>query len=734
MTAPNHDPRRAEVAASSTLRPVEAMPWDAKGRRPSLARLMDEIAVAIHGVTVPRVSVTVLATLMAMLVLPWRLCAGWTAGGMALEVWCWFASRRQAKGQAPGWWARGNFAVSYVGISLWWLLLGVLLWRSGTTEGHATAASLFMAVGSLALMLVYSTPVAFFAAGMAPAVAALIVVSLAGGLEWRQMLPIWIVLGLSTVFSLGRAIDTPSMQQSQRRINESLHNFEVLAENVTDVITRTNIHGIREYVSPGSLAMLGYRPEELVGTSQGDYHHPEDAPLITASMRRLMANPGRSESVTVRVRHKDGRWLWLQASGKVFYEDGVPAGLIGVSRDVTHQVAAEAALVEAKAEAEAANQAKAEFLANVSHEIRTPMNGVLGALHLMDREPISSEGRELIRQANDCGRMLSQLLNDVLDFSKIDAGQLEMAPEAMRADEALQAVVTLVGGQARAKGIDLRSEIVGGDLWIEADPVRVRQAMFNLLGNAVKFTAKGCVTARLAVTPAGEDRRHVTLEVEDTGIGMSPEAQGHLFERFRQAEGNTARRFGGTGLGLSITQALARMMGGDITFFSVEGEGSTFCMAFDAPAAAPASLEPVEEGLLGGVNILLVEDNPTNRLVARTMLTRLGATIEEAEDGVLGLQAARRGGHDLILMDVQMPHMDGVETTRAIRGLADAVAHVPIIGLTANVMVHQRAEYLAAGMNGVVAKPISPTALMAEIARVIAADEAEDSPAAADAA
>jgi CheY-like chemotaxis protein len=342
----------------------------------------------------------------------------------------------------------------------------------------------------------------------------------------------------------------------------------------------------------------------------------------------------------------------------------------------------------------------------------------------MDREAISPEGRELIRHANDCGRMLSQLLNDVLDFSKIEAGQLEMAPEPMQAGEALGAVITLVGGLARAKGVELNCEIEGGDLWIEADPIRVRQAMFNLLGNAVKFTARGHVTARLAVTAAGDGGRHVSLEVEDTGIGMSAEAQSHLFERFRQAEGNTARRFGGTGLGLSITQALTRMMGGEITFSSVEGEGSTFRMTFDAPAAAAVELEPAEGGLLDGVNILLAEDNPTNRLVARTMLTRLGAGVDEAEDGLGALKAARLGAHDLILMDVQMPNMDGVEATRAIRALDGPASGVPIIALTANVMVHQRAEYLAAGMDGVVAKPISPGALLSEIARVIAQGEA----------
>nr|MEA2797022.1 hypothetical protein [Phenylobacterium sp.] len=731
MFASDRKPRPALKAAPPAPPPVETIAWAASPKLLTPASHVDEIAVAIHAVVGARVTVTVLAVLAALLILPWPLCAAWGAGGMVLEAWCWFASRPQARGQAVSWRARGYFIASYLGISLWWLLLGALWWRAGSTEGHAAGAALFMAVGALAVLLFYNTPVVFLVAGMAPAIAALAVIGPADGLNWRHMLPIWIMLGLSALFSLGRALDTPSAQESRRRIDDSLRNFEVLAENVTELISRTDVHGRREYVSPGSLAMLGYRPDELIGTLYRDFQHPDDAPVVKAAGRLMMANPGQSQSMTVRARHKDGRWLWLQASAKIILEDGVPVGMIGVSRDVTEQVAAEAALVEAKAEAESANRAKAEFLANVSHEIRTPMNGVLGALHLMDREPISPEGRELIRHANDCGRMLSQLLNDVLDFSKIEAGQLEMAPEPMQVGEALEAVITLVGGQARAKGVDLRCEIVGGDLWIEADPVRARQAMFNLLGNAVKFTAHGHITARLAVIAAGEGRRHVSLEVEDTGIGMSPEAQAHLFERFRQAEGNTARRFGGTGLGLSITQALTRMMGGDITFTSVEGEGSTFRMAFDAAASAPASPAPVEEGLLDGVNILLVEDNPTNRLVARTMLTRLGATVDEAEDGLVGLEAARRGGHDLILMDVQMPRMDGIQATRAIRGLADAVARIPIIGLTANVMVHQRAEYLAAGMNGVVAKPISPAALLTEIARVLAAEDATQPRAAA---
>lgn len=285
-------------------------------------------------------------------------------------------------------------------------------------------------------------------------------------------------------------------------------------------------------------------------------------------------------------------------------------------------------------------------------------------------------------------------------------------------------VVGLLEGQARAKGVELRCEVEGAGLWIYADPVRLRQVMFNLVGNAVKFTARGRVTARLVVRDGLPGRRTVRFEVEDTGIGMDPEVQARLFERFQQAESDTSRRFGGTGLGLSISRALMRMMDGDIGFSSTAGSGSTFWLAFEAPTAAAPKPQVVEQGVLEGIRLLLVEDNPTNRLVARTLLTRLGAEVDEAEDGVAGVDAARSGGYDLILMDIQMPRMGGIEATRAIRGLGGAVAQTPILALTANAMTHQRAEYAAAGMNGMVAKPIGVAALLGEIARILT-DETE---------
>jgi len=695
---------------------------------PTLALRLDEAAAAVRDVLPVRILLDLLAGVTAAMLLPAAVTAIWLAGALAVEVWFWASTRPPAAGQAVDRKARISFAACYAVTNLWWAVLGVLFLRTGTMEGLASGGVLLLALGAVFIMLFHNTPVVFLAAGAAPATAALVAITLAGGHDWRQLLPIALALSLAMIFSLGRALDTPSAQQQQRKVNESLSQFETLAANVTDIIIRTDLEGVHQYVSPASLAVLGYRPEELVGARRHDIVHLESWQAVSEALDRMRADPGRPEVLTARVRHKDGHWVWLQTSGKLVLENGVPVGVIDVSRDVTERVAADTALREAKVEAESANRAKAEFLANVSHEIRTPMNGVLGALHLLEREPISPEGRELMRQAQDGGRMLSQLLNDVLDFSKIEAGQLDLSPEPIDAGDTLRAVCALLEGQARAKGVDLSVEVTGDDLWIEADPVRLRQAMFNLLGNAVKFTVIGQVVARLTVADAGDGLRHVRLEVEDTGIGLTPEARQGLFERFSQAEGDIARRFGGTGLGLAITQALARMMGGEIGFDSVEGEGSTFWLTFAAPAAsAPAAVDEQDQ-LLDGLNILLVEDNATNRLVARTLLTRLGARVEEAEDGVIGFNAARGGGFDLILMDVQMPHMDGIEATREIRGLKGPAGQIPIIGLTANVMVHQRAQYLAAGMNGVVAKPISPAALLGEIVRLLSAPEPEAAP------
>ncbi|MDO8802692.1 ATP-binding protein [Phenylobacterium sp.] len=691
------------------------------GDVPFRARL-DQAITGIREATPVRLVVCLCAFVIFTVLLSPVQAAVWLITVLVMEIWVLRAIARYRRGPVD---RRARFGVrgAMIGVVLCWTTLALLLWRDAGLAGQACALILVMTLVAVSILRFFSTPAIFVVAGSAPALVTFLFLGFREGRDLTDLLAISLALSLSVVFSLGRAIATPSAQAQQLRINDTLRELQILTDNVTDVIARTDMAGVHTYLSPSVEKVLGYRPEELIGVSRADIVDPAYYALILEASARMQADPERSEVITCRVRHKDGRWLWIQTNAKLVYENGIPAAVIDVSRDITEQVAKDLALREAKAEAESATQAKADFLANVSHEIRTPMNGVLGALQLLEREPISPEGRELMRQAADCGLMLSQLLNDVLDFSKIEAGQIDLTPAPMDVGEALDAVMALLDGQARAKGIELYREISGADLWIAADPVRVRQAMFNLLGNAIKFTPVGHVAARLTVTTEPDGQRHVRLEIEDTGVGIPHEAQPHLFERFRQAESSTARRFGGSGLGLSITRALAQLMGGDIAFTSTQGVGSTFWLDFTAPAATPVLASPVDEGLLEGVRILLVEDNPTNRLVARTLLTRLGAQVAEAEDGLVGLNAARDGGFDLILMDVQMPNMDGIEATRAIRALPGVVAQTPIIGLTANVMTHQLGAYRAAGMNGVVAKPIAVAALIGQIAGLLGEDD-----------
>jgi PAS domain S-box-containing protein len=448
--------------------------------------------------------------------------------------------------------------------------------------------------------------------------------------------------------------------------------------------------------------------------------HPDDVEQVRQAFKRdLATTPIGSAEARLVLPSGELRWVHICAE-PTFDSRGGNAKVNGLVLDIHARKQQELALIAAEQAAQTAAEAKSQFLANMSHEIRTPMNGVLGVLYLLQREQLSDEGRQLLREASDCGRMLSQLLDDVMDLSKIEAGRLELSPEPTDAVEVLRSVMGLLRQNAEGKGLELRGCSEEESLWIEADPVRLRQGLFNLIGNAIKFTSQGHVEVRLSSHPEGAQRR-LRFEIEDTGIGIPEAAQATLFRRFQQADGSTSRRFGGSGLGLAITRRLAEMMDGGVGFVSRAGEGSTFWLELSAPIAEPRAEVVEDDGppVLEGLRALLVEDNPTNRLVASKMLEALGVSVAMAEHGGLGVEAAQTGEFDLILMDVQMPVMDGLEATRRIRALDGPAAQTPIIGLTANAMAHQRDAYMAAGMDGLVAKPISPSALVSEIARVV---------------
>jgi len=375
----------------------------------------------------------------------------------------------------------------------------------------------------------------------------------------------------------------------------------------------------------------------------------------------------------------------------------------------------------AQRRAEEANQAKTDFLAAMSHELRTPMNAVLGAADLLGRTRLDEEQSAHLALLTDGGAILMHVLNDVLDLSKIEAGKLEIDPTAVDVHDFARRCAALWAPRARDKGLDFQLDIASSvPRYVEIDGARVGQIVFNLLSNALKFTSDGKVSLSLDAIEVNINQTELVFSVSDSGIGMSPEARSRLFTAFEQADGSISRRFGGTGLGLSISQRLAGMMDGSISVESVEGLGSTFLLRMPAtPCEAPAmrgSGLPVDDQDLGpSMRILVAEDNPSNQRIIELFLKPIGAHVTIVEDGQQALDALEVAAFDLVLMDLQMPVMDGLEATRRLRRSNGINAGIPVIALTANVMAAHRRACLEAGMNGHVSKPIDARMLLATV-------------------
>ena len=499
-----------------------------------------------------------------------------------------------------------------------------------------------------------------------------------------------------------------------------------------DLLVIRDLQGRIVEVSRSWQQALGYAPEEMRGAVLLHLVHPDDLPATRDGAGEVETRrPGDPVLGQInRYRHKDGHYRTLEWRAQRFGKR-----VYGVARDVTDRMAAEQMLRDAKGAAEAANRAKSDFLANMSHEIRTPLNGVIGIVDALSRTSLTADQAEMVGLIRSSGDTLERLVSDILDVSKIEAGQLDLECRPFDLDEALEPLAVM-RARAEDKGLEfrvVRSPEARGVFM--GDSTRIRQVLGNLLSNAVKFTVAGAVSVQVEVwsdDPDGRgDAHRLALTIEDTGVGFNAEHAARLFERFNQADSTITRRFGGTGLGLSICRSLVEMMDGEIEARSTPGAGSRF--RFVLPLRRAASLadydarEPDSACLAspeGGrpLRILLAEDHPTNQRVVQLILASQGAEIVIAGDGAQAVEAFRSGPFDVVLMDMQMPVMDGLTATRAIRAHEAATPGqppTPIVMLSANAMAEHREESMAAGADSHLAKPVTAASLLAGIAAVI---------------
>ncbi len=524
-----------------------------------------------------------------------------------------------------------------------------------------------------------------------------------------------------------------SLTRDRERIRNALakseERFDLAMRGANDGVWDWEMVSNTVYFSPRWKAMLGHEEDEI-GPALSEWSsrlHPEDQPATLDALNAHLNGETKHFDVTFRFRHKDGHYLWMLSRGMAVRDaEGKAIRMVGTHTDVSAQKQAEEALIHAKEAAEAGSRAKSEFLANMSHEIRTPMNGVLGMLNLALDTELSDEQRDYLGMAHSSANALLHIINDILDFSKIEAGRLDVNPEPVDIRVMAEELTRLFKHRCEEKGLAFVQQVdVALPMMLLLDPVRVRQVLINLLGNAIKFTHTGGVTLEIKRVGQG-----VRFAVRDTGIGIAKEGQTTVFQAFTQADGSITRRFGGTGLGLSISYRLVGLMGGLIGLQSELGHGSEFY--FMLPIEEPrqnqiAQVAPIELALplVRQLSILLAEDNPINQKLAVTLLAREGHRVSVVDDGEAAVRAVAQGHFDLVLMDMQMPGMSGLEATRQIR--ADEAARleprIPIMALTANAYDEDRDACLAAGMDAFISKPIRRDTLIATIATIVSASD-----------
>jgi PAS domain S-box-containing protein len=562
----------------------------------------------------------------------------------------------------------------------------------------ATTLEVFGA--AVAVLLLTAISLGLLAAGHGPA-------ALMHTSRTEKIILLQLFLALSTIFSLvtaaqhvqrrrlreilAKARDAAQAQARRAQAAEaemarSETRYRLLAEQATDIIIHVDLDDVIQYAS-AACRRLGYEPTELIGEPSAALVHPHDAArlgrMISAALQD--ASPPPPAEREYRLRSKDRRWVWMEGSPSLVRDDrGAVIGLVSLLRDITQRKEIEARLADALAAAEAAAEAKSEFLANVSHELRTPLTAILGFSSLLSEEPeLTHSGQGYARRIAGASRALLTAVNDILDFSEVEAGRVRTAWRPLRPMLLAQEAMEVLTPEAGAKGLVMR--VVAHDVpaCVQADEERVRQVLLNLIGNAVKFTHAGGVTLRLAYAPLASTLR---VSVIDTGMGVAPGDAGRLFQRFSQIDNSARRGHGGTGLGLAISKGVVEAMNGRIGMRPNPEGGSEFWFEIPAPALpddAAHEAARTDISALSGVRVLVVDDQADTRNLVRGMLEPSDVELTEAEDGLIACALAAEAAFDVILMDLDMPRLDGREAAMRIRHARGPNQDTPIVAFTA---------------------------------------------------